>query len=648
MARGRNGGGGGKTNRRSRSSSIGSGKKQKAKKGIGGESRKKKAPRKGPSADESTKASGKSRKNQSLPWKTQQSPVLVGPIRKRPAAAMSWSAGSDLPKEHHTRTASASTKYSRKRARSSNTESNSARGGRQSKQSSRDLKPSSKRRGDKRSINAILRQEQQRQRGSYRYCEVDTSSSRRIESVPWLQSGPHQVRDEVPVAAQERTASAETANNKANATKKGSGILPTNGVPDNVLNLLNDELLAFSNYVKLSPNEVKVRKDFIDFLGGAVKDAFQKSKYHKRFDRPTTPEASADDETPRLEVFGSFATLNVCTYNSDIDLSLWGVVPGEKKPAAQRELFSKTQSAKPPEIDESTRPEDGLKPQATGSLTDQGKTGGLEQGGTPSGEKVPRKDLVSKWAQALDAYDNANEISQGPSPGRQSVSRQTTNDDTSKRVEPGNSQSETSGCSGLFFIDRVGEQSTDSHAKDATNTNGEKKVALQNGVPRDLIAIESSDESDVDDADKLESFRTTKAFDGTEHNPISLSSASNSDSDDLDGKQEDDDDQGNDVDTMEVSFISQPRSAASRLLQSSPLKVSGRARDQCVFALTALYRTLRRRRFMVPDVLLIKKARVPIIKMKSSLGFEADIAVGGHNGADTRHYAASQVKRFER
>jgi DNA polymerase sigma len=38
---------------------------------------------------------------------------------------------------------------------------------------------------------------------------------------------------------------------------------------------------------------------------------------------------------------------------------------------------------------------------------------------------------------------------------------------------------------------------------------------------------------------------------------------------------------------------------------------------------------------------------VPIINLKSHFGFEADIAVGGHNGTDTSSYASLQVSRFK-
>jgi hypothetical protein len=45
---------------------------------------------------------------------------------------------------------------------------------------------------------------------------------------------------------------------------------------------------------------------------------------------------------------------------------------------------------------------------------------------------------------------------------------------------------------------------------------------------------------------------------------------------------------------------------------------------------------------------VICDSRVPIIKMRTSFGFETDIAVGGHNGCDTSYFASRQSKRFVR
>jgi hypothetical protein len=72
-----------------------------------------------------------------------------------------------------------------------------------------------------------------------------------------------------------------------------------------------------------------------------------------------------------------------------------------------------------------------------------------------------------------------------------------------------------------------------------------------------------------------------------------------------------------------------------------------RTRHQVVDALVSLARKLRRSDW-TRSVQVIKNARVPIIKMETGLGFEADVAIGGHNGSDTSHYAAAQVEKYQR
>lgn len=48
----------------------------------------------------------------------------------------------------------------------------------------------------------------------------------------------------------------------------------------------------------------------------------------------------------------------------------------------------------------------------------------------------------------------------------------------------------------------------------------------------------------------------------------------------------------------------------------------------------------------LPQIYLNLKG-VPIINFQSHFGFEADIAMGGHNGTDTSSYASRQVSKFK-
>jgi hypothetical protein len=100
---------------------------------------------------------------------------------------------------------------------------------------------------------------------------------------------------------------------------------------------------------------------------------------------------------------------------------------------------------------------------------------------------------------------------------------------------------------------------------------------------------------------------------------------------------------------MEVSFhTSLPKGQTRRQAPSPPtFGPTGEARVQVVKALNALSKKLRKMR-STTQLCLRKHARVPIINMETSLGYECDIAVGGHNGTDTSAYASLQIGRFQR
>jgi len=70
---------------------------------------------------------------------------------------------------------------------------------------------------------------------------------------------------------------------------------------------------------------------------------------------------------------------------------------------------------------------------------------------------------------------------------------------------------------------------------------------------------------------------------------------------------------------------------------------SGTTRTRVV---NSLYKLTRPLRPFASQMHVRKKARVPIINMVTHFGFECDIALGGHNGADTSSYARTQLSRF--
>ena len=101
-------------------------------------------------------------------------------------------------------------------------------------------------------------------------------------------------------------------------------------------------------------------------------------------------------------------------------------------------------------------------------------------------------------------------------------------------------------------------------------------------------------------------------------------------------------------DDLHVSFVSTPAPPSST---SSKDKASfgpqGVTRVKVVKALRSLGNILRRREF-TQGIQVISRARVPIVKFETRLGFEGDVAMGGHNGTDTSQFARSCVERYKR
>ena len=93
----------------------------------------------------------------------------------------------------------------------------------------------------------------------------------------------------------------------------------------------------------------------------------------------------------------------------------------------------------------------------------------------------------------------------------------------------------------------------------------------------------------------------------------------------------------------EISFHSQVSAAAPPPIVG-PV---GATRTLVVRALQSLKNGLHKNR-MFSTVGIRRFARVPIVTMESRLGFEGDVAIGGHNGTDTSQFAAELVERYKR
>jgi len=96
--------------------------------------------------------------------------------------------------------------------------------------------------------------------------------------------------------------------------------------PESILSSIDSDIASFCAYVKLGPIELKARQAFLDEITGIALNQFGKSGRNRN--------TRANDGEDEISVvpFGSFATQSVCTFASDVDMCLWGVVKGETQP----------------------------------------------------------------------------------------------------------------------------------------------------------------------------------------------------------------------------------------------------------------------------------------------------------------------------
>lgn len=419
---------------------------------------------------------------------------------------------------------------------------------------------------------------------------------------------------------------------------RGPGhIIPSDALPEETKLKLDKELESFANYVRLTDEECQIRDYLVEQVELICRDLFEESR-HTLFNR----NSEAMQEAVRVQVFGSFGTKAVCSFRSDVDLAIWGVVPVQKRRPA---IMSKKNS------------------QVTHS------------------EKVDcaKQERKRKWQEALAAVDEANTMSPDPMTRQnQSVSNE---DGPPLSFAPDN-EPERAGVidqeESLFVIDRFGDvrsidrlnlpktssinssssvslsqtigdnsgaiksqghflqsQKAESHFK-ANSENpiddlNDKAAKPKRAEPK---PVESDDESFNDSTDKMEAFVPNRAKNEDRH---FVSYSSDDDSHDAFGEEVSEGAGKGDRD-LEVSFFSQDST-------SKRLGPTGLARQHVTTCLGLIRRKLQKRKF-ARSTIFIKTARVPIVKMTTSLGFESDIAIGGHNGSDTSPYAGSQTEKY--
>jgi hypothetical protein len=102
-----------------------------------------------------------------------------------------------------------------------------------------------------------------------------------------------------------------------------------------ILSQIDHEIQSFAAYVKLTPSERKARNAFLshieeilvkDFAGRNGNNGSSRGGYNRRIGN----EEEKKQSEIYVEPFGSYATQEVCTFASDVDMCLWGLVKDEE------------------------------------------------------------------------------------------------------------------------------------------------------------------------------------------------------------------------------------------------------------------------------------------------------------------------------
>ena len=240
----------------------------------------------------------------------------------------------------------------------------------------------------------------------------------------------------------------------------------------------------------------------------------------------------------------------------------------------------------------------------------------------------------------------------------------------------------------MFVIDREGIQelgaSCDENSASST-TKDRLQDEVRKGLPKkdrkqeeviiiddsDAIIIDDSDVSDDDQVDKMKSFHqrnydagrrklnTSKLNDPDQvanrtrshdvDKGFAMRDAALDDQSWSSGESTYDEDTGNgssDDDGFELNISNHNDNGISSS-KNKTFGPTGNTRTKVIKALSNMGNRLRRSSF-VQRIEVRRKARVPIVVITTRFGFDTDVALAGHNGADTSHYVRKLVEKFDR
>jgi hypothetical protein len=456
------------------------------------------------------------------------------------------------------------------------------------------------------------------------------------EQMPW-----HECVDEYWSGAPEKM-------RPSSGKKKSSAhVLPTDFFAPEALAHLSNELESFASYVRLQPKEHAAREHVIQCITDLAGSTYpQCADVH-------------------IQCFGSYATPQVCTFLSDIDMALWGVVE-----APTLTTFQETDDAQASHgisttttTTATTKPAGGdtklqkwrdllqeFADQQKEELEEEQKEAGIDAANTA---KIPEEqDDDDDEEEKKDETLVEQQESRKPKPSTAVLEFEM---DTEGEVELGAAHA-------LFVLDRAGDSDKNEVISIGDTTASKEETTVEEEAFSEKNGETTKDSSDDDNsADKMENLgkgsSSHATLAGMYHAAESDSSEDEEDVAERPKKRlrrladylSSSEDEGEEhiltsSDGLEVSYHANHRKPAATPAVVGPV---GKTRNLVVRALRSLGTGLRKNRIIV-NVEVRHRARVPIVCMETRLGFEGDVAIGGHNGTDTSSYAAGLVKKYKR
>lgn len=444
---------------------------------------------------------------------------------------------------------------------------------------------------------------------------------------------------------------------------------------ENILSSIDADIESFCAYIKLSPIELKARQAFLDEITGIALNQFGKSESSRN-----SHINDADDKI-RVAPFGSFATQSVCTFASDVDICLWGVVKGEKQ--SEHITFVDADAGCSQKIDDdvnNSQYQHDVCPLLTESQLlrtmeaiqniSQHPERNIDAPGSDNNDEetqtIPGNDLfyIDRVGESIDDVEEQGNV-------LCKVAETPSNTAAIKPFETDFAGVKLLGCD-LDDLDRStctefrGEKDqykevflkSEQQCDVACNENDEGTVEGAIEIDDSIDENEESDiivvDSDYDDADKLASYYSRQSNSSAIDNPNSggASFPSNSIHEDDSSRESarigvDDNDDFNSCQQPQENEVLELSLTSGQSATKPNTGPTGKIRNRVVSVLLSLTNQLRRSSF-THTIECRSRARVPIINCSTRTGFEGDIAIGGHNGVDTSLYAASQVDRFNR